>query len=147
MNEHHGIILRQADDGPNPPDLLRQIAKDIRGLLPTAFNGASDFVKGKGQQQLALAQEIMASVYEKIAHIEIERQHLIEEREEALRRVEREKERDQHAHEERLRELEIQNLREKREAFKEVADRIESLQKLGIEIDVSVIKKAISDML
>lgn len=129
MNERHEIILSEAKDGPNPPDLLQQIVKDVKELVPTTVKAAGRYIGGKGEQQIAKAQEIKSRVLERIGQLELERQKLIEQREEKLRAQE------------------IELLREKRKAFETVADRVESLRKHGIEIDLAVVKQAASDLL
>jgi len=147
MGEHHDIILRQADDGPNPPDLLHQILDDVKELFPTATEAAGNILKGKGQQEVLKAQEIKAKIIERVGQLEIERQRLIQQREEAERNAQLQQQRDRNAHDERLMELEIQRHKEKTESLAKIIECIKSLQELGVEVDMEVVTKALSDLI
>ena len=147
MSERHDITLRQADDGPNPPGLLRQIVGALKKLLPTGVKAGGEYVKGKGEQQIARAGEIKSKIIKNIGQYENERQRLIQEREEARRKAEVEAEQNKQRHVERLKELEIELLKAKSEAFEAVADRLEELQKIGVQVEVKVVSKAAKDLL
>lgn len=141
MSERHDIILRQHEDGPNPPDLLQQIVEDIKKLVPETGEAARKYVKAKGEQELAKVQEIKARVYEKIGQLEIERQRLIQQREEAEHKAEQELQTQKDKHEESLRELEIQSFKERTKALREVVECIVKLKERGIQVDMEVIQK------
>jgi hypothetical protein len=142
MTECHEIILRQHDDGPNPPDLLQQIVDDIKKLVPESAEAGRKWLRGKSEQELARVQEIKARVYKKIAQIEIEREKLIQQRDESDRKAQLELRKQDQDHECSLRKLEIARLNEKTQALKEVVDCIVRLRGLGIEVDLKVIKAA-----
>jgi len=89
MTERHDIILHQHEDGPNPPDLLQQIVEDIKKLVPETGKAARKWLRAKGDQECAKVQEIKARIFEKIGQFEIERQRIIQQRDEAYRKAER----------------------------------------------------------
>lgn len=142
MTECHEIILREHDDGPNPPDLLQQIVDDIKKLVPESTEAGRKWLRGWGEQELARAQEIKAKVYEKIAQVEIEREKLIQQRDDGYRKAQLELRKQDQDHERSLHELEIARLKEQTQALKEVVDCIVKLRGLGIEVDLKVIKAA-----
>lgn len=147
MDESHDIILRQADDGPNPPYLLQQILDDVKELFPTATKAAGNILRGKGQQEVLKAQEIKARIVERVGQLEIERQRLIYEREEAERKAQLQQQRDRNTHAERLIELEIERHREKTESLEKIIMCVKSLQEIGVEINMEIVSKALSDLL
>lgn len=137
MNEQHDITLREAE-GPNR-SLLEDIVREIKNMVPSGGDAARNYVKGKGQQQLAKVQEIQSRVYEKIGQLEIERQRLIQERDEGIVNAELQRERDSQSHKEHMYALRTKRL-------KELASMVKILQELGIEIELDVIKKAVEDL-
>jgi len=139
MTERHDIVLHQHEDGPNPPDLLQQIVEDIKKLVPETGKTARKWLRAKGDQELAKVQEIKARVFEKIGQLEIERQRLIQHRDEAERKAEMELKREQHELERALRELEIQRFKERIHALRDVVDCIVKLKDKGIEVDIELI--------
>ena len=147
MRDRHDIILRQYEDGPNPPDLLQQIVDDIKKLVPETGKSARKWMRAKGDQELAKVQEIKVRVYEKIGQLEIERQRLIQQREEAERKAELELQREKDKHELSVRELEIKWFKERANALREVVHCIVMLKELGIEVDINVIKKAVTSLM
>ena len=149
MNERHDITLRPAE-GENPPDLLRQIVEDVKKLVPEGGKTARKWVRAKGNEAEARVREIQARVYKEIAELDIERQRLIQDRDEAWQKAELEAQRDKNAYEARLKELELQRFHEKVQALHEVVDCIVKLRDRGIEINLKVVKKvekAISGLL
>lgn len=140
MTERHDVVLHQNDDGPNPPDLLRQIVEDVKKLVPETSEAARKYVKGKGEQEVAKAQEIKARIYEIIAKLEIERQRLIQQHDEAEWKAELELQRGQYEIERAERELEVQRFKERTHALREVVDCIVKLKENGIEVNIRLIK-------
>jgi len=138
MNERHDITLREAE-GPNPPNLLEEIVREIKNLVPSGADAAGSYIKGKGQQQLARAQEIQSKVYEKIGQLEIERQRLIQERDDAIHKDDIQQGRDRMEHKEHMYAL-------KTERFEVVVACLEYLQDIGVTVEPEVIKKALSDL-
>lgn len=72
---------------------------------------------------------------------------MIQQREEAERNAQLQQQRDRNAHDERLMELEIQRHREKTESLEKIIECIKSLQELGVEVDMEVVTKALSDLI
>jgi len=140
MTERHDIILRQHEDKTNPPDLLRQIIQDVKKLVPETGKSARKWMRAKGDQELAKVQEIKARVYEKIGQLEIERQRLIQQRDEDMRKAELERQRQQDEHDRDMREQEIHIFKERTQALREVVDCIVRLKEKGIEVDLELIE-------
>ena len=131
--ERHDVVIRQAE-GPNPPDLLQQIREDIKDslaeLVPIAGKTAGKYVGAKGEEAVARVQEIKARIHENISKVELERQRLIQQRDEAS-----------NAHEERMEELKIQRLHERTEALRQSVDCIVKLKASGVVVSLKVIRK------
>ncbi len=72
---------------------------------------------------------------------------MIQQREEAERNAQLQQQRDRNAHDERLMELEIQRHREKTESLEKIIECIKSLQEFGVEVDMEVVTKALSDLI
>lgn len=142
MSERHDIVLRQHEDGPNPPDLLREMVEEIKKLGPTTIKAGGKYVKSKAEQEAVKVQEIKARVFEKIGKLEVERQRLIKERDEADRKAELELQREEHEHERAVHQLELQEFKEKAQALRAVVDCIVRLKEKGIEVDIKLIKAA-----
>ena len=140
MTERHDIVLHEHEDGTNPPDLLRQIIQDVKKLVPETGKSARKWMRAKGDQELAKVQEIKARVYEKIGQLEIERQRLIQQRDEDMRKAELERQRQQDEHDRVLREQEIHLFKERTQALREVVDCIVRLKEKGIEVDLNLIE-------
>ncbi|MEN6424003.1 MAG: hypothetical protein ABFE13_01470 [Phycisphaerales bacterium] len=140
MTERHDIILRPAD-GENPPDLLKQIVEDVKKLVPTGGKALRKYVEAKGEEAEARVGEIKARIYQNIGQLELERQRLIEQRDEAKEKVKRQARRDRDARKAKAKELEIQLLHERMQALREVVDCIVKLRELGIEIDLKLVEK------
>ena len=140
MTERYDIGLHQHEDGTNPPDLLRQIIQDVKKLVPETGRSARKWMRAKGDQELAKVQEIKARVYEKIGQLEIERQRLIQQRDEAMLKAELERERQQDEYDRSLREQEIHLFKKKTQALREVVDCIIRLRENGIEVDIELIE-------
>lgn len=83
MDERHQIRLRETKSG-NPPDLLDKIQEAINELFDCSVSGAGNFVKGKGGQELAKAEEIKAKAIACLADLEFERQRLLAERDKLI---------------------------------------------------------------
>lgn len=86
----------------------------------------------------------------KIGQLEIERQRLIQQRDEAWRKAELEAQRDKDTQEAKMKELELQRFHERTQALHEVVECILKLRERGIEINLKVMKKvekAISGLL
>ncbi len=72
---------------------------------------------------------------------------MIQQCEEAERNAQLQQQRDRNAHDERLMELEIQRHREKTESLEKIIECFKSLQELGVEVDMEVVTKALSDLI
>jgi len=135
--ERHDVTLHPAE-GPNPPDLLQQIVEDIKNdlkeLVPIAGKALGKYVGAKGEEAIARVQEIRARIYENIGKLEIERQRLVKERDEAWQKYELEAQRDRNTHDEKLREMKSQGLCD-------VVDCIVKLKERGMAVDMKVIKE------
>jgi len=147
MSDEHDIIPRPPErhevtlcpaEGQNPPDVLQQMIEDIKdslvGLVPIAGKAVGKYVGAKGEEAVARVQEIKARIYENVAKQEIERQRLVKERDGARQKYELEARRDENAHDEKLREMQSQKLRD-------VVDCIAKLSDCGIHVDMKVIKE------
>ncbi len=145
--KQNDIVLRQAEG----PDVLQEMLSDVKRLMPTVTESAGNFLKGKGYQEIAKAQDIYANIAQKIGQLELERRRLIEERDDAIRKVQLEEERDKREtklkrdiakkeHEERMFDLKNQRLHELGEILKALND-------CGIDIDLCPITKALYDLL
>jgi len=134
VQERHDVVLRQVE-GPNPPDLLEQIIKEVKRdlaeLVPIAGKAVGKYVGAKGEEAVARVQEIRSRIYQNIGQLELERQRLIQRRDESM-----------NIHSEKMKELEIQRLREKTQGLKEVVDCIVRLKALGITINLKVVRRA-----
>jgi hypothetical protein len=119
MSERHDISLYPAST-PNPPDLLRDILQAVEAFISPATDGAINWVKGKGDAEIAKAAEIKAKVVAAFAAIDNERQRLILERD-----------RDQMAHREKMFAL-------KTERLKSMIERINTLEQHGAQIDIKI---------
>jgi len=145
MVECYDIILRP-DDGTNPTGLLSEIVDEVKKLLTASGDAAGSYVKGKDQKELARAEEIRAKIYEKIGQVEIERQRLIQQRDEAIHKAQFQRERDRDAQGKRTQELEAQRVIEGTKIVREVVDCIKNLQKLGMKVEINVFEGALSDL-
>jgi hypothetical protein len=67
-------------------------------LFPVTAASGVQWLRGKGEQEVAKAAEIRASALEKLGRLELERQKLIQERDAALRDDRNEQARDEMAH-------------------------------------------------
>ncbi len=128
--ERHELTLRPAGAG-DAPDLLRQIVEDVKKLVPTGTKALGRYVEAKGEEAVARVQEIKARVYENIGKLEIERQRLIQQRDEVV-----------NAHAAKMKELEIQRLRERTQTLREVVECIVKLRGSGIPVQLKVVRKA-----
>jgi hypothetical protein len=145
--KQNDIVLRQAEG----PDVLQELLSDFKKLMPTVTESAGNFLKGKGCQEIAKAQEIYANITQKIGQLELERQRLIGERNDAIRKVQLEEDRNKSEiklkrdiakkkHEERIFELKNQRLHELGEILKALND-------CGIVVDLCPITKALYDLI
>jgi hypothetical protein len=83
MNERHQISLSEISP-QHPSELLDKIKDAINELLDCSVSGASGYVKGKGEQELAKAREIRAKVLSCLGNLDLERQRLIAERDKLI---------------------------------------------------------------
>lgn len=138
-NEKLDIVVRQAD-GPNPPQLLKELIGAINELIPDAGHAGGRWLWGKGEAEVAKAAEIKANVLQKIAEIEQDRQRLINERDQSLRESERLGQRAELAHQEKMYELRTQRL-------KEAVESIVRLRDLGAEVDLKIVNHLAKELL
>ncbi len=141
MTQRHDIVLRPAE-GDDSPDLLREMLQDIKKLVPVASKSARKWITAKGSEAEARVREIQMRVYKEIAELDIQRQALIQSRDEAWQEAERQAQRDKSAHEINMVKLECQRYRERMQAVRQVVDCIVTLRELGVEIDLALISKA-----
>ena len=145
--KQNDIVLRQAEG----LDVLQELLQDVRKLMPTAAESAGNYLKGKGIQEIAKAQDIYANVAQKIGQLELERQRLVAERNQALRKAELEEDHNKRKislkreiakkkHEERMFELKNQRLHE-------IVETLKACRDSGIEVDIQLITKALYDVL
>jgi len=80
-------------------DLVRQVFPEaIEALAQSGGN----WLQGKGQQEIAKAMEIRATVMEKLGNLEIQRQKLINERNEISEKAQTERQHNEQLHKERM---------------------------------------------
>lgn len=136
MGERHDAFIRQveAPDSPNPlQQIVEDLKRDLTELVPVASQALRKYVGSKGEEAVARVQEIKARIYENIGRLEIERQRLLKERDDARQKYDLEAKRDENMHNEKWRELKSQGL-------SEVVDCILKLQEKGIPVDKTIIK-------
>src|SRR5208337_4634533 len=102
MSERHEIVLREASgSAPNPPALITELRDIVKDVFPETVEdlarSGTGWLKGKSEQEIAKAMEIRASAMEKRGRLEIERQKLLNEREECLQKTQTEQRRDEQA--------------------------------------------------
>lgn len=139
MTERHDIILGPVEDGPNPPDLLKQIVEDVKKLVPEGGQTARKWVRAKGDEAEARVREIQARVYKEIAELDMERQKLVQQRNEAEERANIELLKHRDDRKLRERQLRIEQQRQRTEALHEVVAAIVGLEERGIHISMEVI--------
>jgi hypothetical protein len=138
-NERLAIVVREAD-GPNPPQLLKELVDAINALIPNAADGAGSWVRGWGQAKVAKAAEIKANVLQKVAEIEQDRVRLIHERDQSLRESEHLGQQARFAHEQKMYELRTQRL-------SEAVACIVRLRELGAEVELKVVNHLAKELL
>lgn len=131
MDEQHEITLRE--EGSDVPDenRFKELLDAVNQLFNEVPGAAKNFIRGKGQQQLARAAEIKAEVIKKLGDLDIERQCLIQERD-AARQETQERNKADEAHAAKMYELQTQR-------FKEVIDAAVKLREMGVDLDISMI--------
>lgn len=141
-----GLEIRIRPSDPNdPPDILRDLVAQVHELLPTTGEAAGSWLRGKSQQELAKAAEIRANILGRLGELDLERQRLIQEREEAKKAASlgRLHERNRHSeqmyhHETERRAMEAEAYRKKAEALKDIIKAISDLRDLGIDVEVAL---------
>lgn len=138
-NERLDVVVRPAD-GPNPPNLLRDLVDEINRLIPDAGEAAGSWLRGKGQAEVAKAAEIKANALQKIAQIEQDRQRLINERDQASAAAGLAGRQAQYEHERTMYSLRTQRLKESFES-------IIRLRELGAEVDLKIVNHLAKEIL
>ncbi len=148
MSERHDIVLREATGpSPTPSALITELRDIIKDVFPETVEdlarSGTSWLKGKSQQEIAKAMEIRASAMEKLGRLEIERQKLLNEREESLGKAQTEQKRDEQAYKLRMFELKTQRL-------KELVDALKVIKEMGIKLSartVRMIETALIDVI
>jgi len=138
MSERHDIVLREATGpSPTPPALITELRDIIKDVFPETVEdlarSGTRWWKGKSEQEIAKAMEIRASAMEKLGRLEIERQKLLNEREESLGKAQTEQKRDEQAYKLRMFELKTQRLKELVDAFKVIKE-------MGIKLSARTVR-------
>lgn len=136
MNERMDLSLREAD-GPNPPDLLKQLLNEVLEQLNDGVDSAGRWWKGKAEAEIAKAAEIKARVIQALSTIDQDRERLRQERESSERRAIQEGIQAEHAHQQRMYELRTQRL-------KDAIDSICRLKELGVQIEIQIIDNLVA---
>ncbi len=147
MSERHDIVLREAaGPEPSPPGLITELRDIIKDVFPETVEdlarSGTTWLKGKSQIEIAKAMEIRASAMEKLGRLEIERQKLLNEREEGLLKAQTDQKRDEQAYKLRMFELKTQRL-------KELIDALKVIKEMGIKLNartVRMIENALVDV-
>lgn len=123
MSDRHEIALRETiGPTPNPPGLLAELRDLVVEFFPDAAESGSRWFRGKSEQEIAKAIEIRASALEKLGRLELERQKLLRERDEALLKAQSEQDRDRTAHQQKMYELRTERLKAVVEALRIVKE-------------------------
>lgn len=138
MSERHDIVLREATGpSPTPPALITELRDIIKDVFPETVEdlarSGTRWWKGKSEQEIAKAMEIRASAMEKLGRLEIERQKLLNEREESLGKAQTEQKRDEQAYKLRMFELKTQRL-------KELVDALKVIKEMGIKLSAPTVR-------
>lgn len=143
--ERLDTALRQAVSG-DPPNILQDLVKQIRELVPSAGESGVNWLKGKGAQELAKAEEIRARVLALVGPMELERLRLIQERDAANAAGNRARSDERNRHKERMHELETQRLaavadsqKKKAEALQMAVLAIKALGEMGVSVEVGLV--------
>jgi len=131
MSDRHDIVLRE--DPKHGSGLLKELRDAIDELFPVSVSAAGQFISGRGQQEIAKAAEIRSVVLERIGRLENERQSLIDERDQALRKLDAQ-------HTQEMYKLKTERLRA-------VVESLKTLHDLGVKIDMSVVAAQIIGLL
>jgi hypothetical protein len=139
VSERHDIVLREADgSAPNPPGVIAEIREMIKEVFPDVAADATQsglgWLRGKSQQESAKAMEIRASAIEKLGNLEIQRQKLINEREEIYEKAQTEREQNEHLNKQKMFDLKTQR-------FKAVIESLKLLKESGAELSARTMKK------
>lgn len=126
-------------------ELIRELGDHIRKLMPEAGKGGGRWLRGKGDQELAKAAEIRATVQAKLGQLEIERQRLIHERDALEANNQREIEKEKNRHDEAMFKLETDHMVAKAEALTKVLMAVKGLKDLGIEVDVTMVQRMLTN--
>ena len=133
MADRSDIVLRQ-EQPAGPPGILDQLKRSVEELFSPAVDGAANYVRGKGEAEVAKAAEIRAKVYTDIAQLDHEREKLINERDVAIRASVNEQERDRMAHAEKMYAL-------KTERLLHVVESLKKLRDMEVGVELKVMKK------
>lgn len=146
-DDRHDIILKPEDDDDSP-DILGRLADEIHNLFPVAGEAGGKWLRGKGEQEFARAAEIRARVVTMLGELYIERDRLIQERENAKEAARQSKTHESHRHKERLIELDTQRigkvadvLLKKAEALNKAVSALKLLRELGVEVDIETVRR------
>lgn len=139
MSDIIKTTLREPD-GPAPrqPELLEQIVEEFKDVGKTAKDAGKKYVHAKAEQESAKVQQIRAGIFAQVGELELKRQELLAQRDKQQKELELLAKRDKNAHRERMREIELQEQKNRIDAFKAVTERLKALKELGMPIDMQV---------
>lgn len=120
MDERHKINLQEAG-GNNPPEILDKLKNTVEELFDESVYAGSNYLQGKGNQEIAKATEIKAKAISYIGNLDLERQRLLTERDKIMREDKQ-----------KMYELKTQRLQE-------VVNSLLRLKELGANIDINII--------
>ncbi len=129
MADRHDITLREAEGG-GPPGWLDEIKRAVGELFSESEHFGKNYLKGKGEAELAKAAEIKARVLTALGNLDLQRQSLIEQRDNAIRSEQADFAKAAMAHRQKMYELRTQRL-------KEVVEAAKTLKELGVTIDLT----------
>ena len=133
MADRHDITLREAEGG-GPPGVLDELKRAVGELFPETKTFAKNYVRGKGEVELAKVAEIKGRVLASLGNLEIERQRLIEDRNQRLRSDENDLAKAAMGHAEKMYELKTQRL-------KTLVETAVALKDLGVRINLTKVAK------
>jgi hypothetical protein len=131
--ERHDVVLRPAKNS-DPPNLIREVARNIKERIPEVVEAGLDYVEAKGKQAKARTNEIQVKAFSEIGHLENEAQRVINQRDAERREAANKAQRDQNTHHEELQKLKLQ-------ALNNVVDNIVKFRNAGITVDLTVINE------
>jgi hypothetical protein len=134
----HAIELAGASPADSP-GLLDQMTKRLLDELPDLAVSGGKYVRGKADQQTALAAEIRVRAIKMISEMEVERLRQVREwrmKEAELKLLEQ---KDREHHKEKMFELQTDRLR----ALKDVVDAIQRANEAGIDFEMETVVRGL----